>query len=378
MEIFLLISGIIVIGYVLIIGIVSYGVYKHQSEPAIPDQNQSRLRVSILLACRNEEQNIGFLLNCLEANTLQEGDEIVIVNDDSGDNTVKIIKTFAHLPIRLFHLQELNPGKFGKKHAIALGLSKSTGDLILLTDADCRPGKKWVSAMRQSFTEKEDAPVMVLAPVLPAASGSLLHQLELLEFGVLMTVTEGSARLGNPILSNASNVMIKRDVFIQSGAYTDNFHLASGDDMFLLEKIKKQFGSHRIQFNSSKTCIVYTPAVTGLQQWISQRLRWVSKSKGYRDLSVLFVAGIIYGYHALLLGYLLLFPLGLLKIFFILFSIKVLTDMPLVAWSIRNYGNKKQWWLVLPAQLGGIFYVGIIGILGQVIKPRWKGRKLAG
>lgn len=371
------IIGVVFVAYIIIIFSITYGTLRRDKTVQCEPKTSTK-SISIIIPCRNEEQNIGILLQLLGENTLIGNDEIIIVDDSSEDETVKIVKSFKKQRIRQLSLQEMRPGLFGKKQALLLGLAEASGELILLTDADCRPGPEWVSKMRKCYSDERNSTVMLLAPVLPKGSNSLLHHIELLEFSVLMCVTRGSTAIGNPVLANSSNVMIRRDAFQSSNAYEGNQEISSGDDMFLLEKIRREYGCSGIRFNNDPASIVYTSAVKNLRQWVSQRLRWASKSRGYRDPSIMIVAGTVFIVNAMLL----LFIAGAFlyrtfsELLVLALILKIFIDLPLVATAIGRYGRKVLWLLYVPAQIGGIFYVSLTGIFGQFARPVWKGRKL--
>lgn len=92
------------------------------------------LFVSIIIACRNEELKLPFLLSCLaEQDYPNRLFEVIVVDDNSSDNTRAVASSFSAL-ITLFTTS--NKGS-GKKHAIKTGVEAASGELIITTDADC-------------------------------------------------------------------------------------------------------------------------------------------------------------------------------------------------------------------------------------------------
>ncbi|MBM1107028.1 glycosyltransferase family 2 protein [Aurantibacter crassamenti] len=93
--------------------------------------------ISILIPARNEEENIGTLLEQLS--TLNYGVlEIIVCNDHSEDNTVSIVKQWAtrNPSIKLIHGQQLPKGWLGKNYACHQLSQVATGDILLYLDAD--------------------------------------------------------------------------------------------------------------------------------------------------------------------------------------------------------------------------------------------------
>src|ERR1700722_3564661 len=131
--------------------------------------NQSfSTKVSIIIPARNEEDNIANCLNdLLQQNYPKYLLEVIIIDDNSSDNTNTIIKEFqAKNPsINIIHKSLKDDQKITayKKRTIAEGIKEATGTLMITTDADCRYGKNWVNIIA-AFYEKNQAR-FISAPV---------------------------------------------------------------------------------------------------------------------------------------------------------------------------------------------------------------------
>ena len=93
--------------------------------------------ISILIPARNEEKNIGFLLDNLQK-FKREKLEIIVFDDQSTDNTAKIVKEYPDSRIRLLQSEGLPNGWLGKNHACYQLAQKATGKYYLFIDADVR------------------------------------------------------------------------------------------------------------------------------------------------------------------------------------------------------------------------------------------------
>ena len=93
--------------------------------------------VSILIPARNEEENIGTLLEQLSKFEYDHL-EIIVYNDNSTDKTEKIIKHWATLKptIKLLNGRTLPQGWLGKNHACHQLAQAATGNILLFLDAD--------------------------------------------------------------------------------------------------------------------------------------------------------------------------------------------------------------------------------------------------
>jgi glycosyltransferase involved in cell wall biosynthesis len=98
----------------------------------------SRGKLSIIVPCYNEERSIRLMLDRLFSAKLPDGvaREVIIVNDCSSDGSVGVIEEYIKsnpgFDIRLFH-HSTNTGKGAALHT---GISKASGDFVIVQDAD--------------------------------------------------------------------------------------------------------------------------------------------------------------------------------------------------------------------------------------------------
>ena len=338
-----------------------------------------KTRVSVIIPARNEQLHI---LNCLDDLRKQEYPsgltEVILVDDGSTDDTADSTKKFAERnPSFPFTILKLNPedgSSGGKKRAISYAVSRSSGDLILTTDADIRMGSLWISGM-VSFYEKH-RPEMILGPVAYADGPGLFSKMQVCEFMGMMAATDGTAALRRPLMCNGANLAYTRDAFEQVRGFTGNMDVPSGDDMFLMMKIRKKFGKNAVMFNRSAETVVLTEPNRNLGEFLHQRLRWVSKNRSIRNPLVLLVAVITYLFNAiLLLGMAGCFFYSRLWILFvILFAGKLAVEFPVMRKYAVFLGKTDILRIVPLVQFVNIFYVTIVGLLGNFLSSEWKGR----
>ncbi len=96
-------------------------------------------KVSVIIPARNEEFNLGRLLDSLIKQTYKNI-EILVINDQSTDNTASIITRYMKKDKRIRGF-ETEPGlkltKNGKINALLQVIPHATGEYMLMTDADC-------------------------------------------------------------------------------------------------------------------------------------------------------------------------------------------------------------------------------------------------
>lgn len=90
--------------------------------------------VSIIIPARNEEINIANLLNDLKKQSFVPH-EIIVIDDDSNDNTYNVAKSFG---VRVIKIDNKPHDWMGKSWACQTGAEASSGSLLLFLDADIR------------------------------------------------------------------------------------------------------------------------------------------------------------------------------------------------------------------------------------------------
>ena len=161
MSYFFYIFHIAVFGLVLLYG---YVILKRLfawikiPEVKLPETDIPQTFISVIIPVRNEETNIRSLLLNLEAQTYPRAlMEVLVIDDDSEDNTHAIVMDFAQSASFLVHYKHLKQysDKSGKKAAVQLGVTQATGELIVLTDGDCRVQPGWLRHIEYLYRQKQ-------------------------------------------------------------------------------------------------------------------------------------------------------------------------------------------------------------------------------
>jgi glycosyltransferase involved in cell wall biosynthesis len=94
-------------------------------------------KISVLIPARNEEKNIGRILECLLEQEYKNL-EVLVCNDQSTDNTPAILEKYSrrHKEIKWFEGEELKPGWTGKNFACYQLGKRARGEILLFVDAD--------------------------------------------------------------------------------------------------------------------------------------------------------------------------------------------------------------------------------------------------
>ncbi|MCK4578621.1 MAG: glycosyltransferase, partial [Candidatus Marinimicrobia bacterium] len=307
--------------------------------------------------------------------------KITIVDDNSTDDSWAILaRAAASQPdLQIHKIVATPPGWGPKKWALAEGLRLSEGEIILTTDADCRPGPQWVSAMAARFT---DGVGLVIGPAPVAADkGSAWREALFLESSSLDALAAGGAARGLPLTCTGRNLAYRRSIFDELGGFDGIAHLVSGDDDLLMHKITAS-GQWQVTFALESNTIVPSPPPEGLGGFIRQRLRHASKgliylrvpaSCRFRLTLPLFLLANMVSLAALALTF-----IGAGVIWPLLFLAKLAAEGLLVYRYLGKLGLRVRLWVFIITGILHPIYVVIIGILGNFYKLSWKERDFRG
>ena len=332
-------------------------------------------KVTVIIAARNEEENIAKILDCIRSQEFpKEQLEVIVVDDHSTDRTGEIVLSYADQGVKLITLNEGNKLNSYKKFAINKAINVAKGEVIITTDADCRMGPKWILSIIQ-YMETENK-LMVSSPVCYDEEKSYFERLQTLEFLYLIGLGAAGIGNGNPTTCNGANLAYKKSLFFDMGGFNGIDELASGDDELLLHKVAEK-NADRIGFCKSIDAVVYTDAKENLKSFLSQRKRWASKSTKYKDKKVVILGVSIWLFNLSFLLSLLFLIFGIYdasELVLISLSMKFLVELAFL-YPILNFLNRKEllWKLPLLTVIHSLYFV-YIGIVGNIGKYDWKGR----
>ncbi len=349
------------------------------------DQSLS-LFISIIIAARNEEQNIGACIQSILRQTFPSNNfEIIIVNDHSTDNTANVVLSYKDENIHLINLEDFtqnNSLNSYKKKSIETAMQFAKGELVVTTDADCIVPEKWLETLASFYKAK--LPVFVALPV--AFKNSLKHDsflkkffknFQSLDFMMLQGITGASVYKKFHAMCNGANLAYQRKVFYEVNGFNGIDSIASGDDMLLMHKIQKRY-PEKIMFLKSENVIVETAPAETFKDFINQRIRWASKADQYTDKKITAVLLVVYFLNAwiFILGISSFFSMKVFYYFLISLAIKTVVEFLFLYPVSKFFGKQKLLWWFLPAQPFHILYTIVAGFLGKFGSYQWKERRV--
>jgi cellulose synthase/poly-beta-1,6-N-acetylglucosamine synthase-like glycosyltransferase len=331
--------------------------------------------ISIIIPVRNEEEHIGKLLTDIQSQTYPEDYiEVLVINDDSTDDTLKVIKELNYSNVKVLDLQVNEKINAYKKRAITLGVQHSSAELIVTTDGDCRVGPHWLMKIVEYYIREDKQ--LITAPVSYHLQQNWFEKVQTVEFQFLIAAAAACIKNGMPNTCNGANMAYKRELFHEIKGYDGIDNVASGDDEMLLHKVFKKDPS-LVGFLKSDEAIVKTFAKSDWRGFIQQRKRWASKSTIFFDYRTSLMLASVFMLNVCLLVAL---PLAFFfKEFFVFLSVaavlKFLFDGFLIFQTLRFFSNKKLLPYLLLVEFLYTPYIVFVGIVGNFSSTYiWKGR----
>jgi cellulose synthase/poly-beta-1,6-N-acetylglucosamine synthase-like glycosyltransferase len=376
----LLIPSIILLFFYCILIVYYRQVWKQIPIFKKPVFLQPKTRITVIIPARNEEKNIQACLDSLcKQDFPKELLEIIVADDHSTDITAAIVKRYSDQGISLLSLEKEMSGVDArggsKKAALAAGIKKASGTLIITTDADCIFPQQWLSTLVAFY--EVNKPVFIAAPVKFSQEQNALHIFQSLDFLSLQGITAASVFSRFHTMCNGANLAYEKKVFEEAGGFAGIDQIASGDDMLLMHKIYL-FHPDKVMYCLSPDTIVDTKPAESVKAFLNQRIRWASKALVYHDKRIFYVLLLVYLLNFFLLSLLIysFFSKEMLLYWILLLTIKTIFEVTFLLPVASFYKKASLLWYFFPAQPFHILYTVIAGFLGQAGSYEWKGRKL--
>ena len=251
------------------------GLFKHTDLEIKSSENLPN--VSVVVAARNEEVHLPHLISDLISQEYPlDKLEVIIVNDRSNDDTEAILDDASdnYAFIKVITIDQVSKDMTPKKNALTKGIEAAFGEIIVLTDADCRVGKLWVSSMAYSVMSKES--ISIGFSEINPQHESFFHRYQKIDFLSIIIANAGFSGWGLFWSGTGQNLAFFKRDFEKIGGFEKVKDRISGDDMYLVQSISKlKPAILHIDPNS----FVKTSAMKSVNDFFNQRIRWSSNAK---------------------------------------------------------------------------------------------------
>jgi cellulose synthase/poly-beta-1,6-N-acetylglucosamine synthase-like glycosyltransferase len=254
-------------------------VYLHKPS----DIKSKKEPVSVIICARNEAEN---LRNFLPAVLQQDYPdyEVIVVNDCSEDNSYEVL---GELLQKYPHLKISNVNKdpkftHFKRFAQFIGIKAAKNEILLFTDADCKPdSEKWIEGMTSHFNDKI---AFVLGYGGYFAEKGLLNKYIRYDSMTIAMQYLGMAIRGIPYMGVGRNLAYRRSAFFSNKGYGAHNHIISGDDDLFVNT----------NASGRNTCVEFSNGThtrsvpsSGLRKWLSQKKRHLTTAPYYKFMDKL-------------------------------------------------------------------------------------------
>ena len=228
--------------------------------------------VSILIAARNEVENIGTCLASLEKlGYPKEKLEILLGDDGSNDGTNKIMRDFAlgKKHVKLVPILKGYKGLIAKGNVLHQLVEASKGTHLIFLDADMKVSVDWLHGLL-NLAGKGYALVSGYTEVAPSGFFAGFQQLEWVKAIFFMKVM---ADLGKPLTLLGNNMLITRETYEKVGGFEAVGATTVEDFALLRLAMKHRFRVSQLVTGHEKAL---TEPMKTVGAWLSQRKRWIS------------------------------------------------------------------------------------------------------
>jgi cellulose synthase/poly-beta-1,6-N-acetylglucosamine synthase-like glycosyltransferase len=234
--------------------------------------------VSVVICAHNEYHHLRETLPLILEQDYPDY-EVLVVNHSSDDDTHYLLTSleekYAHLTT-IFIREDLNFFS-GKKFPLSIGIKSAKHDLVLLTDADCKPASKdWIRHMQSAFMPKTEV-VLGFSPY--NRSAGLLNKLIRFDTAHIAIQYLSYALAGLPYMGVGRNLSYMKQIFYKNQGFISHYRVRSGDDDLFINRVAKRSNTAIMVHPGSYT--LSDPKQT-LENWITQKKRHLSTSHLYK------------------------------------------------------------------------------------------------
>lgn len=359
---------IITILYCLAIIALIYGFSKVNSYDFLGLKPKTKF--SIIVPFRNEAKNLPILLDSfVKLNYPNALFEVILVDDDSTE----VVSIQANFVFSVEIIKNVRVSNSPKKDAISTAMQVVKNDWIITTDADCVVKENWLTAF-DNYIQLQDVS-MIAGAVTYDCENSFLHYFQQLDLASLQGATIGSFGLKKGFMCNGANFAYTKFFFQELNGFDGNDTIASGDDVFLLQKAMARF-PEKVHYLKSQNIIVTTKPLSDWNSLFYQRVRWASKTSSYQSsfgkgLGLIVLGGNlvwVLGVGFWALGFIPLPNIVLLSLS------KFVVDAVLIYKANHFLTKTSVRYLILGSLLYPFFSVSV-ALYSLVGKYEWKGRR---
>lgn len=185
--------------------------------------------VSVIVYAKNESENLRKHIPALLTQNYPDY-EIIVVNDGSTDESDEVLKRFENDYKNLYHTYIPEDVKYlsRKKLALTMGIKAAKNEILLFTEANCKPvSEYWIARMARNYSPSTS---IVLGFCAYGPHKGFFHKLVAYDNLVGGLQYLSSALAHNPYTGNGRNLSYRKELFFAHKGYYKSLNLHAGDD----------------------------------------------------------------------------------------------------------------------------------------------------
>ncbi|WP_281634627.1 glycosyltransferase family 2 protein [Flavobacterium luteolum] len=353
--------------YIVSIFLLIYGFFKVQQYQK--RDLKPKTSFTIIVPFRNEEENLPNLLNSISnLNYPTDLFEVILVDDASIEKFQVSIFRF-----QVSIIDNIRISSSPKKDAITTAMQHVKTDWVITTDADCIVPENWLLTFDNYIQEKKVS--MLAGAVTYQCENSFLDHFQQLDLTSLQGATIGSFGIKKGFMCNGANFAYTKSLFESLNGFDGNDKIASGDDVFLLQKAIEKFPDE-VHYLKGTDAIVITKPTENWKALFYQRVRWAAKTSSYRStFGKLLGLIVFFGNLSFVIGFFSVI-LGIWSYaIFVLFAFSKFAIDYVLLFITNQFLTKTRIKSLLLSSLLYPFFSSIVALYSLVGSYEWKDRQ---
>jgi len=245
------------------------------------------ISVSVIICAKNEAANLKEFLPLILSQDYSDF-EVILINDNSTDDTLKIMENFKvkHDNIKIVNVKPIEKYWGNKKYALTLGIKAASNNFLLFTDADCKPlSKNWIKEMSSRFSNKKS--IVIGYGAYKKIKGSFLNKIIRYETFITAIQYLSYAKLGQPYMAVGRNLAYRKEQFFEANGFMQHMHIKSGDDDLFVNQVAE---ASNTTICISKESFTESIPKQSFKEWTLQKRRHISTANHYKLKHKIFLA----------------------------------------------------------------------------------------
>jgi len=353
--------------YLITIGLLVYGFFKVKKYQNTDLKAQTSF--TIIVPFRDEEENLPNLLESFsKLNYPNDLFEVILVDDNSKEKF-----QVSSFKFQVSQIDNVRISNSPKKDAISTAMQLVKTGWVVTTDADCLVPENWLLTFDNYIQQNKVS--MLAGAVTYECENSFLHHFQQLDLTSLQGATIGSFGLQSAFMCNGANFAYTKSLFEDLNGFEGNSKIASGDDVFLLQKVVGLFPDE-VHYLKATAAIVSTKPTEDWKTLFYQRVRWAAKTSSYQSSFGKLLGLIVFlGNLSFVVGFCSVVFSILPYYFFVLLAFSKFTIDCILLYATNLFLVKDKIKSLFLSSLLYPFFSSAVALYSLFGSYEWKGRK---